>query len=1084
MSIKLERIVTQNGVAFKKDPACQGCDLYTKGYSFTQPDGYANGAMPSPSRLLIVGESIGSTEASAGLPLRPTGQAGSVFELMLKMAGIDRNSITIWSMIGCQPPKGLLSGMDYEQSAVNHCATHFQRVVNATQPRAILAFGDVAYRHLTQQDPKLNPLITKGRGYTYPLKSFAHSHSIAGNKNIPIIPTMHPSFMRRTGMTTITTAVHDLRLAYAIATQRWKEGKDYILDPLVSDYGKIPTSTSTSPNLSAYTVSAPYYFYPHLDEARSIINYLTKLAESNPTWFEENFLCYDIETAASVLAETEEVYGADIHPITQFQFSFTAGQGVVFPFEGEYINLIRQLMKLSGKKIAWNNYRFDDPHLFEAGIEIEGTRHDGMVMFHHSEPDQPNGLQYAASLYGMPFAWKHLVNADYSFYGAADVDSLARIVNPSPDNGINPIATRRPLSLPQQMKREGIWDGYAKLTQPYQMVIEVMQRNGHYIDAEKRERLSETLQAEQEIIDAKLTAMMPDHRILMPKGGWGLKSIPKKLLDTILPEDTTPEQAARRVQVKEYFKTWAKEVNAYVAEPTSKTDAKISSFVDDLKSHLSSALPYISYDLPEDDYQAASQKLNEALDFINTFELQWNALEGDPDRSLRLFYTEGMNLNSTQQIQSLLQAHDIAIPMANGKKTLGKTELRKLIKKLKDERLRTFLLEMLTYKEMGKVNSTYIKGWKINPRTGCVHTTFTFKGATGQLTSVSPNVQNIPKHTALGKAIRSCIIAKPDCLIIEADYSSFHARTLALEAGDPDYLRLASLDIHSYLAARLLQGKLPQERTNLVSSSLTDAARERLKEIDLHLEILSSFSSWLKLPDNELKERLDWVKANYKPVRDKQAKPTILGYGFGLGHTKLYAMNEDSFKDEAEAKQVIIELNRLFPITAAFRNSIRQRAAKQTKLISRYGFVRRMHAVEEFNPATGGMKSGQDSEAAIAFLPANDAFGTIRLAHLRMHELGLTHRYGAFSTIHDSLLFNCPKQHYTEALATIYLIMTRPARALAHPVICPEGLVCDVEISAGPSMGELPAIPQATINEAIEQLKQNNPRVYETIITL
>jgi hypothetical protein len=107
---------------------------------------------------------------------------------------------------------------------------------------------------------------------------------------------------------------------------------------------------------------------------------------------------------------------------------------------------------------------------------------------------------------------------------------------------------------------------------------------------------------------------------------------------------------------------------------------------------------------------------------------------------------------------------------------------------------------------------------------------------------------NCPKHGDLAKGFRECIVPSPGNLLIEADYKSAHALTLGFHAGDPDYMRLARLDCHSFVAAHLL--KLPEA----VSGKLIEYSDE-------------DYLAWV----HEFK-----TNKEYKFVRDKKAKPTIL----------------------------------------------------------------------------------------------------------------------------------------------------------------------------------------------------------------
>jgi uracil-DNA glycosylase family 4 len=387
---------------------------------------------------------------------------------------------------------------------------------------------------------------------------------------------------------------------------------------------------------------------------------------------------------------------------------------------------------------------------------------------------------------------------------------------------------------------------------------------------------------------------------------------------------------------------------------------------------------------------------------------------------------------STQQLTKYAEfrGHEIPRDFKTKKVTFDQLHLKRLYAKTRDPLYQA----ILEYKDATTVLSNHIVNWKPDDG-GRVHSTFYYDPATGQLSSRRPNIQNAPKHKKeQGDLFRSIIRAPEGRTLIEFDYKSFHALTLGFEACDPDYMRLARLDIHSYVTAHLLR--------------------------------LAGRDSLLVLPDGELSARLTAIKREHKTVRDTKAKRAILGYGFGLGYKKLYEMNREDFSSQSEAKNLLAMLDVLFPRTARFRQDVRIRAHEQGYLVSRHGYIRRFWEVFRWEHSPGGGKlvpGGEESEAAIAFLPANDAFGRIKEAILELESIGCLDRYGFINTIHDSLLFDCPDNLVEECLHTVWPVMEKPSQILVNPVVAPDGLACEVSASVGKSW------------EKMEELKRYEP---------
>jgi DNA polymerase-1 len=112
---------------------------------------------------------------------------------------------------------------------------------------------------------------------------------------------------------------------------------------------------------------------------------------------------------------------------------------------------------------------------------------------------------------------------------------------------------------------------------------------------------------------------------------------------------------------------------------------------------------------------------------------------------------------------------------------------------------------VLDFRELSKLKSTYSDALPklIHRETHRIHTRLSQTGtATGRLASSTPNLQNIPVRTELGRQIRAAFVAPPGCVLLSADYSQIELRILAHFSRDPvllDAFRRGE-DIHARTA--------------------------------------------------------------------------------------------------------------------------------------------------------------------------------------------------------------------------------------------------------------------------------------------
>ena len=190
-----------------------------------------------------------------------------------------------------------------------------------------------------------------------------------------------------------------------------------------------------------------------------------------------------------------------------------------------------------------------------------------------------------------------------------------------------------------------------------------------------------------------------------------------------------------------------------------------------------------------------------------------NQYSDDLEKTLKVTSKEIFNLSGSE--------FNISSPKQLGEVLFEEMELVKKPKKTKSGQYSTseetlqkirgehkVIEHILDYREIKKLLSTYVNALPIiaNPKTNRIHTTFNQSvAATGRLSSVRPNLQNIPIRTARGMKIREAFIAKDNCVLLAADYSQIELRIMASLSKDKSMLEAfnQNIDIHSATAAKV-----------------------------------------------------------------------------------------------------------------------------------------------------------------------------------------------------------------------------------------------------------------------------------------
>ena len=221
------------------------------------------------------------------------------------------------------------------------------------------------------------------------------------------------------------------------------------------------------------------------------------------------------------------------------------------------------------------------------------------------------------------------------------------------------------------------------------------------------------------------------------------------------------------------------------------------------------------------------------------------------------------NINSPKQLgEVLFKELGLTAPAARGKSKSVSTAqdvLEALAEQHEAPRL------VLEFRHLSKLKGTYIDALPaLADRESRVHTTFQAAAtATGRLSSINPNLQNIPIRTELGREIRAAFTSAPGTQLLSADYSQIELRLLAHFSQDPLLVRAYrnNEDIHTLTASEVF-GE-PAE-------TMTKQTRNRAKAVNFGIVYgISAFGlgAQLGIPQQEARAYIERYFARYEGVK-------------------------------------------------------------------------------------------------------------------------------------------------------------------------------------------------------------------------
>ena len=220
------------------------------------------------------------------------------------------------------------------------------------------------------------------------------------------------------------------------------------------------------------------------------------------------------------------------------------------------------------------------------------------------------------------------------------------------------------------------------------------------------------------------------------------------------------------------------------------------------------------------------------------------------------------NINSPKQLGEVLFTH-LKLPAPPSKKGKAVSTAVDVLENLAEQHEVPRLV--LEFRHLSKLKSTYINALPLLADADSrVHTTFQAAlTATGRLSSINPNLQNIPIRTELGREIRAAFTSSPGTQLLSADYSQIELRLLAHFSKDPLLMRAyeEEIDIHALTASEVFG--VPLE-------NMDKETRSRAKAVNFGIVYgISAFglSNQLGIPIAEAKSYIDRYFARYVGVK-------------------------------------------------------------------------------------------------------------------------------------------------------------------------------------------------------------------------
>ncbi|MDH5379858.1 MAG: DNA polymerase I, partial [Cyclobacteriaceae bacterium] len=279
----------------------------------------------------------------------------------------------------------------------------------------------------------------------------------------------------------------------------------------------------------------------------------------------------------------------------------------------------------------------------------------------------------------------------------------------------------------------------------------------------------------------------------------------------------------------------------------------LKALYNDMEMPLISVLAEIEYNGVSIDKEVLSKMSKEVGDICNQLETA-------------IFEEAGQefNVNSPKQLGEILFDKLNLVDKPKKTKTGQYATGEEILSSLQEHKI---VGQILEYRELQKLKSTYIDALPnmVSKSDNKIHTNYNQAvAATGRLSSINPNLQNIPVRTERGKLIRKAFIpSSEDYVILSADYSQIELRIMASFSEDPIMVEAfkQGVDIHSTTASQIFS--VPIEEVD-------SAMRRKAKSVNFGLiygQSAFGLAQNLNISRTEAKEIIDAYFTKFKGVK-------------------------------------------------------------------------------------------------------------------------------------------------------------------------------------------------------------------------